>query len=190
MILLTGFEPFGGENINPSKELLGFYFSDPRIQTLCLPVSYRRSFDLVMNKLRSQSFQHILMLGQAGGRKTVCLERIKLNLRDAEMPDSDGYQYTGQKIDPSGSDLIWSSYDLDRWVSQAKVLGLPLSVSNSAGAYVCNSLSYQVGQATTVPSLFVHVPYLPLQTQNKNEPSMELIQMKSCLDFIINQLST
>lgn len=188
MILLTGFEPFGGENINPSNELLGFYFSVPRIQTLCLPVSYQRSFDLVLNEVEKQSFNHILMLGQAGGRKSVCLERVKLNLRDSEMADSDGCQYTGKKIDPSGADLIWSSYDLDSWVGKAKSLGLPITVSNSAGAYVCNSLSYQVGQATTVPSLFVHVPYLPLQTQNKNEPSMELIQMKTCLDFILDQL--
>ncbi|GIL16507.1 MAG: pyrrolidone-carboxylate peptidase [Oligoflexia bacterium] len=193
MILLTGFEPFLGETVNPSKELLGFYFSALDIHTLSLPVSYQKSFLVLKEKLSHQSYDHIIMLGQAGGRTSVSLERVALNWMDSEFSDEEGQVFCETKILDQGREAHFSSYPLREWYRLARQENLPIQISNSAGAFVCNSLSYQVGQHIAdmqmkTKWLFVHVPFLPEQGEKKNEPSMELIQMKTCLDFILSQV--
>jgi len=192
-VLLTGFSPFAGESINPS-ELLVKQFSHKKIlNRLVLPVSYEQSFALVKSETQRHHFSDIIMLGQAGGRSKVCPERFSVNLLDSTLPDADQKVFQESKIVESGPEAYRTAFNLADWEIQAKKKSLPLSVSNSAGTYVCNYLAYQVAHHYShlgIRSLFVHLPYLPEQTLNKQAetPSLEISQMELVLNFIFEQI--
>ena len=168
-ILITGFEPFGGQSVNPSweavstlQERIGAY----RLEKLRLPVEYGEAARRVLVKARELSPQVILCVGQAGGRDSVTPEVIGINLREASIPDNAGAAPAGTPIDPDGPDGIFSTLPVREMAEAIRARGIPDLLSYSAGAYVCNELLYTLlnrfrGTDTRVG--FIHVPYIPSQ---------------------------
>ncbi|WP_374029741.1 pyroglutamyl-peptidase I [Bdellovibrio bacteriovorus] len=200
-ILVTGFRPFLGERINPSEILLewikkDFTVSYP-VQTLLLPVSFANASVELENKLAEGSVDIVLMLGQAGGRTKISLERVALNWIETEKPDEDGITPKQGKIDSqeTAATALFSSLPLTEWKEHLTQRNLPVEISLSAGGYVCNHVYYKTLQAiykkhVSMQACFIHVPYLPEQAVNKpGMPTMELTVMQETLSQIL-QLSS
>lgn len=191
VILVTGFEPFLNEKINPSQEIVRSLVDHPDVDTLILPVSYQRSWQGLRTCLDKKTYEFILMLGQAGGRSQISLEKVALNLQDSASADEDGVLRLDQTISADGPEAIINPLQLREWASLLQSKHQPVSVSHSAGAFVCNSLYYQLSESllgskcTSV--LFVHVPYLPEQVREKEKftPSLPLEVMKASVQNLI-----
>lgn len=153
-VLITGFEPFHDHKENPSAKLLPLLAGEA--ETLLLPVSFERAWQALQPKLQ-ENWDVILLLGLAADRKEICLELVALNGINAKRPDNDGRSVLFQSIDAEGSAALISEWPLHEWAERAQAEGLPIKVSLSAGAFVCNYVYYKARQTTT-KALFVHVP--------------------------------
>lgn len=175
-LLITGFDPFGGQSVNPSwaaveqlPEQVGEYI-------LCkLPIStlFGAAAQAVLEKAGQWHPDVILCVGQAGGRDAVTPERIGINVRSASMPDNAGYQPVEEPVVPGGPDGLFATVPVAAMAQAIRNAGYPGRVSNTAGSYVCNDVLYTLlhhyaGTETRVG--FIHVPYLPQQGQ----PSLSL----------------
>jgi pyroglutamyl-peptidase len=189
-LLLTGFSSFAGEKINPSERLLPHFASDVRVQTLLLPVSYQRSWQRLQAELRKKNFDFLLMMGQAGGREKISLERVALNYADAEVADEDGQVLLEKTIDLQGPQAYISALPLRSWLKVLRGEGIASEISTSAGTYVCNHLYYQAQHFGVKNSLFVHLPYLPEQLSGKpaGTPAMQLETMKQALSLLLGTI--
>lgn len=189
-ILVTGFEPFGGENINPSWEAvkrLPEEMDGYTIEKLELPVEFGRCAQLAEATVLAIAPAAVVCVGQAGGRTSVTPERIGINLKDARIPDNGGAQPKEEPIDPNGPDAYFSTLPVTAMVEAMRKAGVPAQVSLSAGAYVCNDLMYEVlhklhRRGIAIPAGFVHVPFIPQQVLEKNQPSMPLEQITAALE--------
>ncbi|WP_415061380.1 pyroglutamyl-peptidase I [Bdellovibrio sp.] len=196
-ILVTGFRPFQGESINPSEILLEWIKKDFSVKhgvdTLLLPVSFNQGPLVLLEQLSIKSYDVILLLGQAGGRSKVSLERVALNWIETEKPDED--QHTPQQgvIEEGVEPALFSHLPLSEWKEQIVKMNLPLEVSLSAGGYVCNYVYFQAlrhiqKNQLSSKACFIHVPYLPEQVVDKgNAPSLDLETMKNILRLILEQ---
>lgn len=182
-LLITGFEPFGGENINPSweavrnlPEKIGTY----QLIKLELPVVFGLAGEMVLKAAQVHRPDVILCVGQAGGRAALTPERIAINLRAASIPDNGGNRPQNEPIVPGGPDGIFSTVPVDAMASAIQAQSLPGTVSNTAGTYVCNELLYTLlhhFRGTDTHVGFIHVPYLPEQ----GSPSIELEDVERAL---------
>jgi pyroglutamyl-peptidase len=180
-ILWTGFEPFGNQLINPSWEairLLPDQFEDFVFVKKRLPVSYKRVPMLLAEEISKENPDVILCLGQAGGRSGITPELIAINLLDAEIGDNDGTIFRETKIDQEAPDGIFSTLPVFDLVRDMKKQGIPCALSTTAGSFVCNLTLFSALRQSSVPTGFIHVPYLPEQLEkNSNIPSMPLSQI-------------
>ena len=191
-ILISGFEAFADQKINPSEQIVRSLSHIEESQKIILPVSYEKSYEKIRKIIQIGKVKDVIMLGQAGGRSFVSLERVALNWVDADLPDADGKVLLEQKILPLSESAYFTEYPLRQWLSEAEFEKLPIEISNTAGAYVCNYLSYRVAQEFSkqgVRSIFIHLPLLPEQTAAKNVSSMPFQQMLKCVNFIIDRIS-
>lgn len=196
-ILVTGFKPFLGETVNPSEILLEHIEKDfavsGNIDTLVLPVSFSESFKVLENALERQSYERIFLLGQAGDRDKVCLERVALNWIETQRPDEDGYTPPQGAIAPLESPALFSRLPLTEWSAELKSQSLPVKVSLSAGGYVCNYVYFKCLQKFRDEAkplvVFIHVPYLPIQLQGKTPgtPALDIEIMKRALYPILSK---
>ncbi len=192
-ILITGFRPFLGESINPSSVLLDWLKVEfvNEVDTLLLPVSFQEAPKLLEEHLKGHDYNLILLLGQAGGRSKVSLERVALNWIESEHPDEDGYLPEQGAIFSDENSALLTSLPLSEWKSRLVAQGLPVEISLSAGGYVCNYLYYSTLRMQQLMVrkqnvCFIHVPYLPEQVSSKPlVPSMDLETMKSVLRGLI-----
>ena len=182
-ILVTGFEPFGGETENPSAQVargLPASLAGAEIVTAILPVTCRGALETVTEAIRHHRPDAVLSLGQAGGRATVSIERIAINVDDFSIPDNEGAQPKDQAIVPGGPAAYWSTLPIRAMEAAVRAAGVPCQISNTAGTYVCNHVMYGVAHylaqhRPTARSGFVHIPYLPQQVLEKpDKPSMGL----------------
>lgn len=192
-LLITGFDPFGGESINPSweavsrlPEVVGNY----RLTRLQIPTVFGRAAEAVLAAARQDRPDVILCVGQAGGRDAVTPERIAINIASAARPDNAGNQPREEAILPGGPDGSFSTVPVRSMADAITGAGLPGRVSNTAGTFVCNDTLYRLlqhyaGSETRVG--FLHVPHLPQQAQ-PGAPSMELSQIIAALTAAIGAL--
>jgi pyroglutamyl-peptidase len=176
-ILVTGFEPFGGESINPSQKILES-LNLPFADTLVLPVDYEPAFVSLQNHLKHNfSYDSILMLGQRSGTDSICLERVALNWM----------KQGSQRIDFNVDDAFINDLPLDKWQQELATVG-KVTVSLSAGDFVCNYIYFRtINELTLKPVLFVHLPLLPEQTVGKPQtPSMDLESQRKVILKIID----
>lgn len=168
-LLITGFDPFGGEKINPAWEavrLLPEMIGDYMLCKLEIPAVFGLAAQRVMEKAEEVKPQVILCVGQAGGRSAVTPERIGVNIRDARIPDNAGNQPRGNFCVPEGPAAYFATVPVMAMEEAIRSAGLPATVSNSAGAFVCNDVLYTLlhrSAGTDVKVGFIHVPYLPEQ---------------------------
>lgn len=178
-ILLTAFEPFGEDNINPSLEIAKYFRNFPNIDVLTIPVTFRESAETVIPHLAG--YDVVLMLGQAKGRKGLTVERVAINIDDASISDNAGDQPVDLPILPNGAPAYFSTLPIKSIIDAIRAEGIPASISNSAGTFVCNHLMYRVLHElsnTDTRAGFIHVPALPEQTIGHPDiPSMILSDM-------------
>jgi pyroglutamyl-peptidase len=176
-VILTGFMPFGGETINPSYEAirkLDLKNLNIELMKLEVPTDYRNSTAFVLHHIEQFKPDIIIMVGQAGGRKEINLERIAINIDDSISPDNLGEVRIDQAIDPQGVTAYFSTLPIRKIADQIKASGIPVGISNTAGAYICNHLMYGVLQRLDlqrpngVKAGFIHVPYIKEQVSDKN----------------------
>ena len=192
-LLITGFDPFGGEAINPSWEAVsrlpdtvGGY----RLTKLQIPTVFGRAAETVLTAAQTDPPDVILCVGQAGGRSAVTPERIAINMASAGIPDNAGNRPWELPVIPNGPDGIFSTVPVRAMAEAITAAGLPGSVSNTAGTFVCNDtlyrlLSHYAGTGTRVG--FLHVPYLPHQAK-EGVPSMALPDIIAALTAAIGAL--
>jgi len=201
-ILLTGFEPFGGESINPAKEAVKLVKDEIKGATIdkCyVPVVFGKAIDTVYEAMKKDNYDAILLIGQAGGRYEVTPERVAINCDDARIPDNEGNQPVDQAVVKDGPAAYFSTLPVKKMVEYMKKANVPAAISNSAGTYVCNHLMYGVIDYTkkefpnTIAG-FMHVPYLHEQVMNKKElPSLSkddvVKAIEASLEAIVDSLS-
>ncbi|MCC5893861.1 MAG: pyroglutamyl-peptidase I [Alkalibacterium sp.] len=182
-VLVTGFDPFGGEKVNPAYEAikrLDDSIAGATIVKREIPTVFHTSSAIVKEAIKTENPDVILCVGQAGGRYGVTPERVAINVDDARIPDNENNQPIDEKIQPDGPDAYFSSLPVKAMVEKMRDAQVPASVSNSAGTFVCNHIMYQVLYAIEkeFPDKtggFVHVPFIPEQVTDKaNQPSMYL----------------
>ncbi len=175
-ILLTGFEPFGGETINPSMEAirqLDLTTFPAEIYLYEVPVAFYDSSRYVIERIHEIQPDIIMMIGQAGGRKDVSIERIAINVDDSAIPDNNGVLPKDDPISIFGESAYFSTLPIKAIVENIRKLHIPCHVSNSAGTYVCNHLFYSVmhelheRHMKHIKAGFIHVPYANEQVIHK-----------------------
>lgn len=186
-ILLTGFEPFGGERVNPSREIVlaldGDVVAAHRVVGAVLPVAFASTYALLEALLEEHRPRLVLALGQAGGRGEISLERVAINLIDARIADNDGLQPIDEAVIADAPGAYFSTLPLKAMQARLRDLGIPAALSLSAGSYVCNQTFFALAHllATRWPGVrggFVHVPSLPEQAARQpGQPSMALETM-------------
>ena len=193
-LLITGFEPFGGENINPSWEAVSRLPSgigEYELHKLLVPVVFGEAAKLVINEAEKLKPDVILCIGQAGGRDSITPELVAINLRHAKIPDNAGNQPRGEFVDSSGPAAYFSTLPVREMAAAIQGAGLPSSLSYSAGVFVCNDLLYTLlhhydGTSTRVG--FIHIPCLPEQAQ-EGCPSLPLDEVVRGLTAAIEAIS-
>jgi pyroglutamyl-peptidase len=186
-ILLTGFEPFGGEDINPSQEIVraldGAAIDGHRIVGAILPVSFAATVPMLEDLFAQHRPVLVVALGQAGGRSELSLERVAVNLIDARIADNDGLQPIDTPVIDGADRAYFTSLPVKAIATQLHALGIPAVASLSAGSFVCNQVFFALAHliATRTPHArggFVHVPWLPQQAaHHPGQPSMALQTM-------------
>ncbi|MEF3117288.1 pyroglutamyl-peptidase I [Streptomyces chrestomyceticus] len=180
-ILLTGFEPFDGESSNPSWEAVRAAAAEPpaglEITAVELPCVYGRSRTVLREAVAAHDPDIVLCVGQAGGRPDLTVERVAVNIDDARIPDVSGAQPIDEPIVPGGPAAYFAALPVKACVAAVREAGVPASVSNTAGTFVCNHVFYDLMHliATERPALrggFVHVPYAPGQVAGRSLPSL------------------
>jgi pyroglutamyl-peptidase len=190
-VLLTGFEPFGTATSNPSGEIVK-QISGDNIVTATLPVAYAQSAEHLLALIAEHNPDVVICLGQAEGRAQITPEKIAINLDDARLPDNAGVQRSDVKILDDGPDAYFSTLPIKEMVDAAKAVGVPASVSLSAGAFLCNHVFYVAQNkfaGTKVRSGFVHVPLMDSQAPEfPGLPTMPLDQMVKAVRAMLEVL--
>jgi pyroglutamyl-peptidase len=197
-VLVTGFEPFGGETINPALEavrrLEGRVLTDShdsvQIVTAEMPTVFGKVIEVLHDAIDKQKPDVVICVGQAGGRYHITPERVAINVDDARIPDNAGHQPVDTPIVPNGPVAYWTKLPIKRIVSALQQAGIPASVSNSAGTYVCNHIFYGLmhllaTKYTTIRGGFIHIPFLPEQVLNREAPCMSLEDIVCGLEIAV-----
>ncbi len=182
-ILVTGFDPFGGEPINPAIESvkrLPDNIAGAEIIKLEIPTVRKKSLEKIEKAINEHNPDVILSIGQAGGRFDISIERVGINLDDFRIPDNEGNQIIDEPIFPDGENSYFVKLPVKAMVQNVQKNNIPASVSYTAGTFVCNHVLYGVlylieKKYKGKKSGFIHIPFLPQQVIDKrNMPSMEL----------------
>ena len=185
-ILVTGFEPFGGNTGNPSMEVVNALSQSPGLLTRILPVVYADSGRVMAELIRVEQPDAVLSLGLCGSSSGILLERLAVNVNDDTCGDNAGDSARGRLIDPAGPVGYFSTLPLTEMHSALREKGIPVGWSNHAGTYVCNHVFYTASRATEQlggnrPCGFVHLP----PTDERGLPLATLIEaVEICLDVI------
>ena len=192
-IIVTGFDPFGGETINPSIECVKAL---PEIEgveliRLELPTVFKESAKRLNEVINDMKPDAVLSVGQAGGRPGITMERIAINVDDARIPDNISQQPIDEAIQLDGEAAYFTTLPIKRIVKAIREAGIPAEVSNSAGTFVCNHIMYQALFAATKADKpfkagFMHIPFIPEQTTDK--PSLPLEESTKALQIAIETI--
>ena len=194
-VLVTGFEPFGGERVNPSalaaQTLNGKVIAGRRVVGAVLPCVFGKALLALRREIRRARPELILCVGQATGQGGLAVERVAVNLEHARIPDNAGRQPVDRPVARAGPAAYCSTLPIKAIVAAVREAGLAAEVSESAGTYVCNSVFYGLMRALArTPAVrggFIHVPCLPEQAQRAGDgsPSKPLEQIVRGLEIAI-----
>jgi pyroglutamyl-peptidase len=198
-VLLTGFEPFGGSQVNPSAQVVGRLARDGvsgvTLHSAILPVDRHGGPATLLNAVRACQPDAILCLGEAARRTAISIERVAINLLDYRMADNAGHQAIDEPIVPNGPAAYFVTLPVHAMLEAARTAGIPAELSLSAGAFLCNQITYELLHYLTmhqldIPAGFVHLPALPEQVTNAYPPmpSMALETMTCGIRAVIGAL--
>ena len=199
-VIITGFDPFGGEAMNPAYEavkLLPNNINDHVIIKIEIPTVFRKSLQVLEDAIKREQPDIVICVGQAGGRFGITPERVAINQDDGRIPDNEGNQPIDETIHNDGEMAYFSKLPIKKIVSNIQKENIPASVSNTAGTYVCNHVMYGLlymidKEYSNIRGGFIHVPYATTQVIDKpNMPSLTLEQIRDgLLVAIITTLET
>lgn len=195
-ILVTGFDPFGGEPTNPAIESvkrIDEKIEGAEIIKLEIPTVFHKASDVVEAKIKEVKPDVILSVGQAGGRYGITVERVAINEDDARIEDNEGNQPIDVKIREDGAPAYFATLPIKAMVEEIKKENIPASVSNTAGTFVCNHIMYQdlylAEKYGDIKAGFIHVPFLTEQVVDKpNTASMSLEDIVKGLNAAIRAI--
>lgn len=198
-ILVTGFDPFGSEKINPALEAvkrLPTQISGAKIITLEIPTVFNEVGPIIQQAIQTYQPDLVLNVGQAGGRFNITVEKVAINLADARIADNQGNQPLDEAIFADGPTAYFTQLPVKAIVSALNENEIPAAVSYTAGTFVCNYVMYYVQHliSTRYPKIkggFIHVPYIPAQVVTKpNQPAMSLEDIVKGLELAITAMVT
>ena len=196
-ILVTGFDPFGGEKVNPALEAvksLPSVIQGAEIRWVEIPTVFYKSAEVLEAEINRYHPDVVLCIGQAGGRASLTPERVAINQDDARIPDNQGNQPIDTPIRLDGEAAYFSTLPIKAMVQGIKEVGLPATVSNTAGTFVCNHLMYQAlyladKKFPHMRAGFMHIPYMTEQVINKpNTASMNLADIVKGIEAAIGAI--
>ena len=192
--LVTGFEPFGGDAINPSSlavSRLPKRIGNTAVHTAVLPCSFEQSAEVLRQSIAEVKPDFVLCVGLAGGRTELCLERVGINVQDARIADNDGNQPIDVPVKKKGPAAYFATLPVKACVAEMRKAGLPAAVSNTAGTFVCNHILYALmDMAQDHPAAFrggfLHIPYVPAQAARLGgAPSMAVTDIARGIEIIL-----
>ncbi|ARC83275.1 pyroglutamyl-peptidase I [Clostridium argentinense CDC 2741] len=193
-VLITGFDPFGGESVNPALEavkLLPNTISGAEVIKIEIPTVFRKALDHIESAIEKHNPDIVISIGQAGGRFGVTPERVAINIDDARIKDNEGNQPIDLPIYEDGQSAYFSNLPIKAMVKEMNENGIPGSVSNTAGTFVCNHVMYGIlylidKKYPNIKGGFIHVPFIPNQVITKpNTPCMSLADISKGLELCI-----
>lgn len=193
-VLITGFDPFNGESVNPAFEaikLLPNIILDVDIIKLEIPTVFKKSVKYIEKIMENIKPDIIILVGQAGGRSSITIERVAINIDDTKIKDNEGNMPIDEKIKEDGENAYFSNLPIKLIVDNIINCGIPAKISNDAGTFVCNHVMYGTlylinKKYHNIKSCFIHVPYIPEQVLTKNDiPSMSLVDISRSLEICI-----
>ena len=199
VVLVTGFDCFGGETINPSWEIckrLPREIEGLRVETVMLPCEFRRAIEVVAEAIERHKPAVVISVGQAGGRSRISVERVGINVDDARIPDNAGAQPVDEAIAAGGPPAYFATVPVKAMARAIREAGIPAEVSNTAGTYVCNHVMYGVlhflaASGHRARAGFIHVPYAESQVIDKKDaPAMSIASMAKGIEAAIGAAVT
>ncbi len=199
--LVTGFEPFGQSKVNPSEQvvqaLTGHTFAGFAVETAVLPVHRFQGPQKLLALVQQINPNAVVCLGEAGGRTAVSIERVAVNLLDFGIADNGGLAVQDEPIAADGPAAYFTTLPVRALHQAVAAAGVPAELSLSAGAFLCNQVTYELlhflaCQQWAIPAGFVHLPWLPEQaaSQAPVRPSMALEAMATAVITILTTLHT
>ncbi|MBR2816800.1 MAG: pyroglutamyl-peptidase I [Reyranella sp.] len=192
--LVTGFDAFGGDEVNPSSLAVGRLkkrLGKVAVQAAELPTSFARSTEALRAAIAKAKPDIVLCVGQAGGRSELCLERVAINVQDARIRDNDGKQPIDKPVVAGGPSAHFTTLPIKACVAAMRQAGLPAAVSNTAGTFVCNHIFYALmdmaaAHPTPLRGGFLHIPYVPEQAARLGgAPSMSVDDIVRGIEIIL-----
>lgn len=199
-ILLTGFEPFDGDTVNPSgevaKQLDGRVIGDCVVRSAILPVQHEAARAVVAPLLEAPGLVAVVHLGLAGGRARISLERVAVNVMDYSRPDAHGQVLRDVACVEGGPAAYFSTLPLRDMLAALNAEGIPAAISNTAGTYLCNDISYTTlhaldQRALAIPAGFIHFPFLPsmVAAHDLEEPCMDVAMMTRAVEIVLSRIA-
>lgn len=197
-ILITAFDPFGGDQVNPALEavkLMKDEIAGAKVVKLEIPTVFHKSIEKTVDAIIRENPDVVLNVGQAGGRFEVTPERVAINVDDARIPDNEGNQPIDSPISSDGEPAYFATLPVKAMVKAIREEGLPSSLSNSAGTFVCNHIMYGVlhhiaKENKNIRAGFIHVPFIPEQVVKRPQPSpsMSIGDIKRALEAAVKAI--
>ena len=197
-VLITGFDPFGGESINPAWEAVKAMkdnIDGIEVIKLQIPTVFKKSAEKLFAGIEEHKPDAVICIGQAGGRYDMSVERVAINMDDGRIPDNEGYQPIDTPVYEDGENAYFATLPIKGIVEEIKLAKIPASVSNTAGTYVCNHIMYSLLYYISKNNLdikggFIHVPYITEQVvDKKNMPYMEVATITKALECAVQALN-
>ena len=193
-ILLTGFEPFGGEPVNPAEEAVKRVrdnINGAEVIKITIPTVQTKSVEVIEEAIKLHNPDVVVSVGQAGGRYDITPERVAINIDDFRIPDNEGNQPIDEIIKEDGKNAYFSNLPLKAMIKHMNDNGVPASLSNTAGTFVCNHVMYGIlymidKKYPNIKGGFIHIPYMTSQImEKKNTPFMSLDEIVKGLEFAL-----
>ncbi|ASJ02075.1 pyroglutamyl-peptidase I [Thermococcus profundus] len=192
-VLVTGFEPFGGEKINPSWEAvksLPDEIEGAEVLKHRLPVTFRGVREILPRLIVETRPDVVILTGQAGGRPNITVERVAINVMDSTMPDNEGYKPEDEPVFEGAPAAYFSTLPIKAIVNALREARIPAAVSNTAGTYVCNTAMFTALHTIAVAGMetragFVHVPFSHEQALDKPRPSMSMETIEKAVEIAV-----
>lgn len=192
-VLMTGFEPFDGEQVNPAWEAVSQLndrmIGSTKVVARQLPCVFGVAVEQITRMIDELKPELVIAVGQAGGRADISVERVAINLNDARIPDNVGAQPNDETIEPRGPAAYFATLPVKAMVAGIREAGIPASVSQTAGTYVCNHVMYGLLhhlRRRKTRGGFIHIPWLPEQAiAFPGAPSMSLASVTLALEMAI-----
>lgn len=198
-ILVTGFDPFGGQAINPAYEavkLLPDNICGAEIIKIEIPTVFGKCAKAVEEAIKTHKPDCVLCVGQAGGRSTITVEKLAINYADARIADNEGNQPIDSRIIPEGENAYFATLPVKAMVENCRKKGIPANLSFTAGTYVCNDVMYRLlhmlsTEYSNIKGGFIHVPFAVQQATNYGDgmASWEVSTIAKGLEYALEAVA-